>query len=168
MNRIGILLLTVWVLGGIDSVYAQPQPGSPWPMIHHDQFHTGRSIYNGPETPTLKWTFITGSSIRSSPAIGADGTIYIVSQDGYLYAINPNGTEKWRFSLGAAVESSPAIGADGTIYVGADFPFFFAVNPNGTEKWTYDMGAVTWPSPTISPEGRVYVGAYGHGTFYAL
>ena len=35
--------------------------------------------------------------VYSSPAIGADGTIYVGSGGGKLYAINPDGTLKWAF-----------------------------------------------------------------------
>ena len=42
-----------------------------------------------------KWTFITGGDVRSSPAIGSDGTIYVGSSDENLYAINPDGSTKW-------------------------------------------------------------------------
>ena len=38
--------------------------------------------------------------IDSSPAIGADGTIYVGSQDYNLYAINPDGTQRWAFPTG--------------------------------------------------------------------
>jgi outer membrane protein assembly factor BamB len=70
----------------------------------------------------LKWSFTTGSSVFSSPAIGADGTVYVGSYGGKLYAISPpaNGTTgvlKWSFTAGNDVSSSPAIGADGTVYV---------------------------------------------------
>ena len=33
------------------------------------------------------WEFETGSSVYSSPAIGPDGTVYVGSWDGKLYAI---------------------------------------------------------------------------------
>ena len=36
---------------------------------------------------SLKWIFETGDAIESSPTIDADGTIYIGSNDGKLYAI---------------------------------------------------------------------------------
>ena len=35
----------------------------------------------------MKWIFETGDAIESSPTIDADGTIYIGSNDGKLYAI---------------------------------------------------------------------------------
>jgi ribosomal protein L37AE/L43A len=34
----------------------------------------------------LKWSYTTGNPVDSSPAIGADGTVYIGSVDGNLYA----------------------------------------------------------------------------------
>ena len=94
-----------------------------WWMFQHDRQHTGRSPFTGPASPVQQWAFPTGDGIGSSPAIGADGTIYVGSCDGNLYAINPNGTEQWAFPLGV-LSSCPAIGADGTIYVGSmDDPF---------------------------------------------
>ena len=75
----------------------------------------------------MKWAFSTGGWVESSPALGMDGTAYVGSFDGKLYAINPNGTMKWSFTTGASVWSSPAIGADGTIYVGSDDFKFYAI-----------------------------------------
>jgi len=94
---------------------------APWPMFHHDLQHTGLSPVDTSANPgTQKWAFATGSGVFSSPAIGADGTIYVGSYDFNLYAINPDGTQKWAFPTGGMpVASSPAIGADGTIYVGS-------------------------------------------------
>ena len=90
---------------------------APWPMFHYNLAHTGLSPYNTSANPgTLKWKFATGSFIEySSPAIGTDGTIYVGSDDGNLYAVNPDGTLEWTFATGGNVYSSPAIGNDGTI-----------------------------------------------------
>jgi len=57
--------------------------------------------------------------VESSPAVGADGTIYVGSRDYNLYALNPDGTQKWKFATNGEVWSSPAVGADGTMYVGS-------------------------------------------------
>src|SRR2546427_13255844 len=64
-----------------------------------------------------KWRFATGGSV-ATPAIGADGTIYVGSSDFNLYAVAPNGTRKWVFKTDNGV-GSPAVSADGTIYVSA-------------------------------------------------
>ena len=66
------------------------------------------------------WEFETGQGGYSSPAIGPDGTVYVGSRDGKLYAINTkSGGKLWEFETGGSVFSSPAIGPDGTVYVGS-------------------------------------------------
>ena len=135
----------------------------PWSMFRHDPMHTGRSPHIGPGTATQKWRFQTGGEVDSSPAIGWGGTIYVGSDDSYLYAINPDGTQKWRFHTGNAVVSSPAIGAYGTIYVGSCDRYLYAINPDGTQKWKFPTGdRVVWSSPAIGPEGTIYVGSCDH------
>ena len=38
---------------------------------------------------TKKWEFLTGGHVGSSPAIGADGTVYVGSWDNKVHAIGP-------------------------------------------------------------------------------
>src|SRR5438874_13645450 len=69
-----------------------------------------------------QWVRAVGGDANGSPAIGADGTVYITSTDGKLYAINPNGqaSHNWAVDLhntSGQVLSSPTIGVDGAIYV---------------------------------------------------
>ena len=52
--------------------------------------------------------YATGNGIASSPAVGADGTIYIGSRDNYLYAVNPtHGALQWKYLTGNMVEFFP-------------------------------------------------------------
>jgi outer membrane protein assembly factor BamB len=156
---------------------------SPWPMFQHDAAHTGLSQYDTSSNPgTLKWQFPefqgdAGEVGGTSPAIGADGTIYIGSSGGELWAVNPDGTQKWAFPFntgGQIIGSSPAIGADGTIYVGdAEYDHntgshashFYAVNPNGTEKWAFATADSVLSSPAIGADGTVYIAS---GSLYAV
>lgn len=131
-----------------------------WEMFRCNPEHTGRTPYSTTDNPgKMQWKFRTGGSVRSSPAIGPDGTIYIGSDDGYIYAINPNGVLKWKFRTEGAVRSSPAIGPDGTIYIGSDDGNIYAINPNGTLKWRFETGGPIWSSPVISDEGTLYTGS---------
>ncbi len=106
-----------------------------------------------------KWAFRTGDWGASSPSIGTDGTIYVGSRDGYLYAINPDGSKKWAFKTGGDVDSSPAIGSDGTIYVGSWDKNLYAINPDGSQKWAFKTGKRV-SSPAIGSDGTIYVGSY--------
>jgi outer membrane protein assembly factor BamB len=122
------------------------------------------------QTPgTLKWgSFISawgqaGSSIVCSPAIGSDGSIYVIGQtDGILYAFNADGTKKWEYSTDLHMpiySSSPAIAIDGTIYVNAQYEGkLYAINPNGTKKWDYLIGSFSVSTPSISADGTIYIG----------
>ena len=133
---------------------------SPWPKFHMDIQSIGLSpIDTSSITGTLKWSYTTGNSVYSSPAIGADGTIYVESVDYKLYAINQNGTLKWSYTTGNSIHSSPAIGADGTIYIGSWDNNLYAINPNGTLKWRYTTGNSIYSSPAIGADGTIYVGS---------
>jgi outer membrane protein assembly factor BamB len=135
-------------------------------MFRCDALHTGRSPFTGPATPVKKWEFVTGNLVTSSPAIGADGTIYVGSSDNNFYAINPDGTKKWEFVTGNMISSSPAIGSDGTIYIGSSDKKFYALNPDGTKKWEY-AADVANGSPVIGTDGTIYV-VSSDGSLYAL
>jgi hypothetical protein len=115
---------------------------------------------------TVKWRCQVGDDVYSSPAIGADGTVYVGSADHHLYAIDSTGTLKWRYLTGD-VSSSPAVGSDGTIYVGSGDDYLYAFNSNGTLKWRYQTGGDIWSSPAVGSDGTIYAGSYD-GYFYAL
>ena len=112
-------------------------------------------------TGALKWNYTAGSfNSDSSPAIGADGTLYFFGA-GALYALNgTTGALKWNYTAGSGFYdySSPAIGADGTVYLGAGA--LYALNgTTGALKWNYTAGDYFDSSPTIGADGTVYVGS---------
>ena len=117
------------------------------------------------EPGTKKWAFKTGGGVRSSPAIGSDGTIYVGSFDDNLYAINPDGSKKWAFKTGGGVSSSPAIGSDGTIYVGSSDENIYAINPDGSKKWAFKTGDGVSSSPAIGSDGTIYVGSIDNNLY---
>jgi outer membrane protein assembly factor BamB len=118
---------------------------------------------------TKKWSFKTNGYVQSSPAIAMDGTIYVGSNDGKLYAIYPNGTKKWSLGIGDGwVTSSPVIDRDGIIFIGSVGGYnICAVNPNGTKKWNFVTGDSIYSSPTLDDEGTIYCGSHD-GYIYAL
>ena len=139
---------------------------SPWPMFHHDLGHSGRSpVDTSSNSGTEKWQFNAGAFVASSPAVGADGTIYVGSEDDYLYAINPDGSYKWAFPTGNYVDSSPAVGADGTVYVGSGDEVY-AIHPNGKLKWMYTLGAyVGASSPAVGADSTIYIGSDDYSVY---
>jgi outer membrane protein assembly factor BamB len=67
----------------------------------------------------LRWRYPTDAAVASSPAIAADGTVFVGSDDGMIHSIASDGTRRWAYRTGGTVFSSPAIAPDGTVYVGS-------------------------------------------------
>ena len=114
------------------------------------------------EEGQVRWRFPTGNA-GSSPAIGPDGTVYVGSVRGHLWAINPDGTEKWRFYTPTTVDSSPAVSRDGTVYVLGGDEYFYAIAPDGSLEFKVEIetgGCCQGSSPAIGPDGTVYVGSW--------
>ena len=112
-----------------------------------------------PAPGTVLWSFDTGFPISSSPALAADGTIY-VSQGSGLCAVTNNGSvasNKWTLPIG--IGGSPAVGRDGTVYVGGGDGSLYAVSPEGSQKWAYAAQG-SQGSPAIGPDDTLYYEGY--------
>lgn len=98
---------TVYVAAGVYGVFAfNPNAAGPNGELKWRWYHNDNQWWS-------RW-----------PAVGADGTIYVVGTNN-VHAVSPpkSGTEgvlKWVLPLGGNQVSAPAIGADGTIYVTAN------------------------------------------------
>ena len=160
-------------------------------MFRGNLAHTGE--YPGPAVdrlPAIKWRFHTHGRVISSAAVD-DGTVYVGSTDGHLYAIDAaTGRSRWKFRTDARVTSSPAVHA-GMVYFSSYDGFVYAVNaPTGHLRWKFQTGgerryagkhlhgllpaAEAMPDPydvyLSSPavwHGLVYIGS-GDGNVYAL
>jgi hypothetical protein len=78
-----------------------------------------------------RWTFPLGDEVRgSSPAIDANGVVYVGCYDGLVYAVNPDGTLRHTWSTGNIIRSSPAI-AGRSLYVGS----------NDERLYVFDIGS---------------------------
>lgn len=173
--------LLLWMTP-LPSSAAEPQlANSPWPMFMHDSRHTGRATIDGPSTNAVQvlWSYKTLSRIKTSPAIGTDGTIYFGAGFSPICALNhTNGTLKWCTEGGGdASVSSPTIASNGTIYMGARDNKLWAVRDNGPGAplvlWRYKifLDGDILSSPAIDPHGdAVYMscGCLSTGFVHAL
>ncbi len=118
-----------------------------------------------------KWSFDDmDDGAESSPAIGPDGTIYIGSYDGCLYAIEDTGGAgrlKWKFRTGGAVDGSPAVDGAGTVYFGSRDGYVYALTPEGEVKWRFETGGDIEASPAIDGRGVLYIGSFD-GSLHAI
>lgn len=116
--------------------------------------------------------------VSSSPAIGADGTIYFGGDDGQLRAFDANTSFKWTFSTSApVVDSAPVVevdnGASVAIYLANVSGTVFKVTPSGTPFLPFDfsgqnggpVGAIH-TSPALAAD-HLYFGS-DDGNLYAI
>ena len=57
----------------------------------------------------FRWKATVWGPVLASPAIGQNGTIYVGSEDHYLYAIVPSGKLKWRFRTDDGVSLTSSV-----------------------------------------------------------
>ena len=154
-NATGFLYYTISIPGGQVGTYSLRVlsiEGEDKDQIPLPQSTASRNVVGYTEG---NWSYKTGNAIHTAPAIGDDGTIYVSSDDHFLYALNPDGSLKWKYETGDVL-SSPAVGSDGTIYVGSKDRQFYAINPDGTLKWVYPTRTAFTASPAIGSDGTIY------------
>lgn len=146
-----------------------PSGALDWPMFHGDRQHTGSTPAGAPYDAQVAWSFDTaGEILYASPAVGADGTIYIGNGERQFFAFNPIGDTLWTFEgSGNFRYSTPAIAPDHSIYVGGADGLLYALNPDGRLRWTYTAGGGIKTSPNLAADGTIYFGA-DDGKLYAL
>jgi len=122
-----------------------------------------------PAPGTLKWKFLAGNSIYSSP-VKWGSLIFVGANDRKVYAINAHtGANIWDYQLGALIDmSTAAIAPDGTLFIGCSDGKLYALNPGGTLKWVFETGGIIKSSPAIDPDREtVYIGS-ADGKVYAI
>jgi outer membrane protein assembly factor BamB len=117
------------------------------------------------------WQSLTLLPIYASPAVGADGGIYVLDEAALLFALKPDNTEKWEFYPPGVIDlndgGSIAIGADGTLYFGSYFGEVYAVGADGKMKWHFETLGSIWAAPALAADGTLYVKS-DDGYLYAL
>jgi outer membrane protein assembly factor BamB len=118
---------TVYV-GAVDGrFYAIGADGSMKWVVHSGGPFTTRVVDS---QGIMRVGVVVGAPVTSSPAVGADGMVYLNCNDAKIREYTPGGTLKWEFATGStpilsydptnygSFAKSPAIGVDGTLYVG--------------------------------------------------
>lgn len=80
-------------------------------------------------------------AIVASPAIGPDGTIYVGSMNGFVFAIGTDGLERWDTDILSPVLAGAVLNPAGdTLYVGDDNGRLHAVDTaTGQVLWSFDI-----------------------------
>ena len=141
--------------------------------------HSGKLTATGSDGKPA-WSFVTGDLVWSTPAIAANGTVYIGSDDDHLYALEAkSGKLVWKLRLGSCaqtvgvgpeatrcdVDAGPTVGPDGVIYTGGDG--VFAIEPSGKLRWRFPTNKHVSGAPALAADGTVYAGSQDN-SIYAI
>jgi outer membrane protein assembly factor BamB len=142
------------------------------PAVHDGVIYAGSDSGNvlalNATTGTQIWSVNTGSPVRSSPAVLADGSIIIGSYSGDVYHISASGkvlaTAKTDYSVYAPVSV-----ANGTAYVGSMDQHLYSIDIKSFAiNWKFKGTSVMNSGAAVSQDGsRVYAMDY-HGILYCI
>lgn len=164
----------IYVFGGNGPLIPVLNPTVPMYMLNPQ--HTGISPSIGPTSlPLTLWStdFVSGNLFVSpSISIAYNGTLYLGSNDGYVYALSPtnpaNNHVIWKkqvinvsqYPATSQLYTTPVISTDGTVYIGSNQGYLYALKPDSTIKWSYYAGQPLQSSPVIdNSNNTIYFGA---------
>lgn len=121
-------------------------------------------FYNN-SSPEENWSKNT-SDVEAGPAIGPDGTIYVVGAYG-IKAFAKDGSLQWDDYNDASSpkHSSPTLG-ENNVFFGASHSFKKVGSEGSNSEFKIFKGAVA-SSPALGSNGMIYVGCYD-GNLYAI
>jgi outer membrane protein assembly factor BamB len=207
-TKTGLQVESPWPVAGANvrhtsqSAYVGPQTNRlKWPPIKTEGYGGNSPIIDADGTVymvakynlhafnpdgTLKWTFAPDKApFRwSTPALGANGLLYVQADNGIFYALettaSPVQRVRWSYSTKDAFENAPIIGADGTVYAASEFSGthdgqFYAFDPDGATlagaapgpKAIFPSGGSSYSSPALGRDGTLFLPSDA-GKLYAI
>jgi outer membrane protein assembly factor BamB len=146
-------------------------------MFRGSSMRTGVSASRIRHKPSLLWVTEVGP-IVSSPIV-AQGTIYVSTITGRIFALNPSQKKiKWHLNVGSPIVSSPLLHngilvaatydswIKGTSFTGKNF--LFGIDTDGGKQiWGYEIPGDVFSSPCLIDDMIIVVGSINNAV-YAL
>ncbi|MGD2156754.1 MAG: PQQ-binding-like beta-propeller repeat protein, partial [Anaerolineales bacterium] len=121
-------------------------------------------VYAVTSEGALQYHFFTDDKVKAQPALTSTGTFFVVTENGILFALDPEGQVRFVFhSDSGKFKTSPVLSKDeATLYVAAEDNTLYALDANdGTELWrTYTQGKIK-ASPALDEAGNLILGSEG-------
>ena len=133
--------------------------GHLWTTERRDSQGTLWSQSSGDIAPQTQWVFKDPAGFTGGPAVSKEGTVYITSKEGTLYALDPAGNTRWQVSLPTGAVGTPALDTQGQIYVTDKAGNLSAFSPGGDLKWRFMAKAdddFATSGPIVASDGSVY------------
>ena len=118
----------------------------------------------------LRWKTVlsAGKELRAAPSLGANGTVYIGSENGTLYAVDGlTGVVKWEFATNKGIEAPVLVDGRDNVYVASLDRKVYVLSPTGGLYSTFETGDEIVAAMALGADGTLYVGSRDRG-LYAL
>ncbi|TAK34068.1 MAG: hypothetical protein EPO21_10825, partial [Chloroflexota bacterium] len=123
-----------------------------------------------------KWQQLLGTAaFDRTAAIGADGTVYIGAENGFVHAFNSDGTLRWKQQYvpasgwGGGIKSNILVDAQGTLYfLGKDGYVYGVSSQTRQVLWRYNSARINLSYPgmqlSLDADGTLYVPVHAQMT----
>jgi outer membrane protein assembly factor BamB len=125
--------------------------------------HAGPHRSTPPIYPSgdIGWSFHAGAPLAAPPSFGPDGSVLVVTMEGYLHALRADGGYRYSYTLRGRAVGSPVATRDGLVIVAVEPNRLIALDSEGALVWaTTVVGGIATP-PVVDDRSRLWVGTRG-------
>jgi outer membrane protein assembly factor BamB len=114
-------------------------------------------------TGALRWASTPGSIgvPLAAPGVGPDGTIYLATDKGLVYALRPDGSTLWSANTAVTLNLVPVVGSTGSVYVAStqSKKLIALSSATGAVQFSFTSPGAISDEPTVGPDGSLYIAA---------
>ena len=109
--------------------------------------------------PAQRFRFNAGAPLLAPAAVAPDGMLCVGTVDGYVHALNADGSYRWSHSVQGAVARRPLFSGE-RWYIATSNERIYALTRDGTLSWVFKPPSPVQSELAAGPNGAVYfVGA---------
>jgi hypothetical protein len=112
-------------------------------------------------TPTLRFRFDAGAPLLAPAGVGADGSICVGTEDGYIHLLGSDGAYRWSYSVHGAVTRRPLFAGE-LWYVATSAERIYALTRDGSLYWVFKPPSALASELATDSNGLLYFIAADH------
>jgi outer membrane protein assembly factor BamB len=109
----------------------------------------------------IAWSFHAGAPLSAPPSFAPDGSVLVVTIEGYLHALRADGGYHYSYTLRGRALGSPVATREGLVVVAVEPNRLLAIDSEGGLAWATTVVGGVATAPVIDERGRLWVGTRG-------
>jgi len=123
----------------------------------------GRAV----SAPEVAWRFQAAAPASAAPAVSDTGAVYLSTVEGYVHALDPDGSFRWSYGVAGVPLGEPALDAAGHVYVTTTARRVYSIRSDGRLQWERHTPSRIASAAVWSFPGQLYYAARDQAV-YAL